>query len=379
MFEITMPRLSEEMTEGKFLRWCVEEGSWVKAGEVIAEVETDKANMEIEALESGCLRQLQVQPGQTVPVGGVLGRLDATQGEPAPGAADAARNSGDLFGDSAKEKPRGAQRVNRQEPNVSPLAASLARQRGIDLAQVKGTGPAGRIMKVDVLAWQPEESVATLIPPPEASKPREVLSESQPKPHGMRFCMSLSVDCRPLKDTFPALTERVCAAQAGLADSEALFLAVVARAAALADRRAPLFGQPGGARGAREELALCAAMWAGEALEVRPLERCGLRPLAEVYELCARKQPPVTNAAAGTAQALTLINLQLYGVEEFYGLVEPEGAVLAIGQARGGTDRAKTLKMTLSVGAPQVEPFSAAHFLQELRQHLEHPMLIGGL
>ena len=80
MTEIKMPKLSENMTEGKLLRWCVEEGAFVKQGDVIAEVETDKANMEIEALESGRIAALSAKPGDMIAVGITIATVQATNG-----------------------------------------------------------------------------------------------------------------------------------------------------------------------------------------------------------------------------------------------------------------------------------------------------------
>ncbi len=81
MAEIPMPSLSESMTEGKLLRWCVGEGAAVRAGDVIAEVETDKANMEIEAVADGTLTRFRAQPGDTVAVGAPLAEFDPAVGE----------------------------------------------------------------------------------------------------------------------------------------------------------------------------------------------------------------------------------------------------------------------------------------------------------
>lgn len=140
MTDIQMPRLSENMTEGKLLRWCVQEGAFVTAGDVIAEVETDKANMEIEALETGQVECLSAKPGDLVPVGASMGRLrPGVAAEPAP------------VDPPAVPKPK--KERDYVQTNASPLAIILAEQLGVDLRQVPGTGPNGRILKEDVTAY----------------------------------------------------------------------------------------------------------------------------------------------------------------------------------------------------------------------------------
>ena len=140
MPDIVMPRLSESMTEGKLLRWSVTEGARVREGDIIAEVETDKANMEIETLEAGFVRSLKAFPGDMVPVGAVIAVLEVERGGSAPNMID-----DDPAG--ARTPPPAYRSVN-----ASPLAMSIAEERGVDLSKVRGTGRAGRITKEDVLA-----------------------------------------------------------------------------------------------------------------------------------------------------------------------------------------------------------------------------------
>ena len=143
MSEILMPQLGEPMAEGRLLKWHIRVGSKVRPGDVIAEVETDKANMDIEATEAGTIIEVRVAAGAVVPVGSVMA-VYAPHGEP-------------LTRSLATAGARPAAPAPVPAPaNASPLAARLAQTRGIDLARVKGTGPGGRIMKEDVLAWRGE-------------------------------------------------------------------------------------------------------------------------------------------------------------------------------------------------------------------------------
>ena len=148
-----MPRLSESMTEGRLLRWCVEPGARVSAGDVVAEVEADKANMEIEATGDGVIGELLARPGDTVAVGSALMTVDedvAAAGETADGRAARGTVAGpagasDLVPD---ETPTSGETPTPAE--ISPVAARLAAELGIDLAKVPGTGPGGKILREDV-------------------------------------------------------------------------------------------------------------------------------------------------------------------------------------------------------------------------------------
>jgi pyruvate dehydrogenase E2 component (dihydrolipoamide acetyltransferase) len=167
--EIIMPKLSDTMEEGTILKWLKREGDTVARGEVIAEVETDKADMELEAEAAGTLREIKVGAGQSAPVGAVLALLDedgAAQARERGGQAAAGREGGprDAADTERKEsaperRPAGARAPATGAPEraaepakASPSARHLADEHGIDLASVRGSGPGGRIVKEDVAA-----------------------------------------------------------------------------------------------------------------------------------------------------------------------------------------------------------------------------------
>ncbi|MGB9691469.1 MAG: biotin/lipoyl-containing protein [Candidatus Sumerlaeaceae bacterium] len=153
--EIRMPKLSESMTEGKVLHWGVKKGDFVSPGDVLGEVETDKANMEIEATEPGYIEEILVPVGSVVPVGTPLLRYaDKLEDLPAASCTEVVQLTED--GGSQQIGSCGISGAERGVTpfgtnNVSPVAEELARELGVDLASVSGSGPQGRIMKNDVL------------------------------------------------------------------------------------------------------------------------------------------------------------------------------------------------------------------------------------
>ena len=161
---ITMPRLSDTMEEGTLLKWNVKEGDTVSSGDAIADVETDKATMEVQVFDDATVAKTFIEEGATVPVGEVILVL-AEKGESAEDAIKNADTSGDAGGGAADSAPAteaaapaapaaatsgsggGGAKVR-----VSPLARKLAEEHGVDLGSISGSGPDGRIIKRDVLA-----------------------------------------------------------------------------------------------------------------------------------------------------------------------------------------------------------------------------------
>src|SRR4051794_4256365 len=190
--DVTMPRLSDSMEEGTILKWIVEEGGEVTRGEPLCEIETDKANMTYEADTDGVLVEIVVQEGETVALGEVIARV----GEPGEASAQGAGGRGqespegeDEADDEEEAEPESGDEEPDEEPGsepeaepeeeaeparassngsgesegderakASPVARRVANELGIDVADVQGTGPGGRILKADVEKAAGEES-----------------------------------------------------------------------------------------------------------------------------------------------------------------------------------------------------------------------------
>ena len=167
MSEITMPRLSDTMQEGTISQWLKQPGDQIKKGDILAEIETDKASMDLESYDTGVLEQILVQAGETVPIGQVVAIIGSGAGaqsqpaaQPAPEgdgqqrtqtAAPPAESKPKVAVASAQPAPVSAgEQGNGRLLKASPVARRIAEEQGIDLSQVQGTGPGGRIVRDDV-------------------------------------------------------------------------------------------------------------------------------------------------------------------------------------------------------------------------------------
>ncbi|MGH3235341.1 MAG: biotin/lipoyl-containing protein, partial [Streptosporangiaceae bacterium] len=155
MADVLMPRLSDTMAEGVLSQWLKKEGDPVRKGDVLAEIETDKATMELEAYDEGVLEKLLVPEGATVPIGQPIAVIgDGTHTGTAPPAppppAPPPAEPGP--GKPAALPAPGTPAATGTQIRTSPLARKIARDRGIDLATITGTGPGGRIVRADIEA-----------------------------------------------------------------------------------------------------------------------------------------------------------------------------------------------------------------------------------
>ncbi len=190
MSEVTMPRLSDTMQEGTIAHWLKKAGDEIKKGDILAEIETDKATMDLEAYEAGTLQQILVQEGETVPIGqpvALIGsgagfqQIGQTATAPAPvavktSAEDAPTARVPAESTSAqRESLETAERGDGVLIKASPLARRMAEEYSIDLRQVQGTGPGGRIVRDDIedMLEQRRATPAPAVPSP-AAPPQEV-------------------------------------------------------------------------------------------------------------------------------------------------------------------------------------------------------------
>jgi pyruvate dehydrogenase E2 component (dihydrolipoamide acetyltransferase) len=159
--QIEMPKLSDTMTEGTLIKWHKKVGDSVEIGDILAEVETDKATMEMEAFDEGTLTEIKIQEGEKAAIGAVLAVLDGDDAgsAPAPAAAPAAAEAAPkseaaapASTPAAAATPAPVQSTDGERIKASPLARKVAGELGVDLGSLSGTGPAGRIVRADVEA-----------------------------------------------------------------------------------------------------------------------------------------------------------------------------------------------------------------------------------
>ncbi len=150
---IEMPKLSDTMTEGTLIKWHKKVGDSVEIGDILAEIETDKATMEMEAFDEGTITEIRVQEGGKAEIGGVLAVLDgddAGDSAPAPATQAAAPTEQEAPAASATAQVSAPQSSGGERVKASPLARKVAGELGVDLSGIAGSGPAGRIVRLDV-------------------------------------------------------------------------------------------------------------------------------------------------------------------------------------------------------------------------------------
>jgi len=163
---IIMPKLGETMEEGEIIKWLKKEGDRVEKGEPLLEIATDKANMEIEATDSGFLRKILAKEGERISVTETIGYITDSMEEKIPGEEEVQVPS--------EEKVEKEIEFERERIKASPLARKLAKEKGIDLNKLKGTGPGGRIVKEDVLRAVEEKAKTEVFEEKIASEKREI-------------------------------------------------------------------------------------------------------------------------------------------------------------------------------------------------------------
>ncbi len=201
MKTVEMPKMGDTMEEGKILRWIKQEGEEVKKGESLAEIETDKVNIEIEAFASGVLRKILVGEGESAPIGASIAYIGSAE-EPLPGGASSASANGNGNSNGNGKAAKGRKAAEKSAPAastsvapataasapisagstgrvfISPLARRLAEEHNIDYSQLRGTGPNGRIIKLDVEAIirQGLPGLAPVVAQPQVFAPEPALA-----------------------------------------------------------------------------------------------------------------------------------------------------------------------------------------------------------
>ncbi|MFC4377727.1 dihydrolipoamide acetyltransferase family protein [Nocardia halotolerans] len=418
MPEIIMPRLSDTMEDGVVAGWLKQVGDRVTRGEIIAEIETDKALMELEAYDDGVLEQILVEAGTRIPIGEPIGIVGDGSGSsvsvPAPSRPVATGTPQATESAAQRQAAATAGGSNTQQAprkKTSPLARKVARELGVDIDTVVGTGPGGRITRQDVETAHQHYSAATESAPALPRQParpggvsatsgsddvEEVpltgiqrvsaarLTESkQQAPH---IYLTSAIDVTELlafrsqlNETLAAVGENKVSVNDLLVKSAALTLGRV-RSVNVSLRGDTLLRH--------KRIHIGVAVATPEGLLVPVIDDADRK---SVSEIAAETRDKATRARERTLRAhemsggtFTISNLGMFGIEHFTAVINPpESAILAVGAAadelrldNGAVVSRKILRVTLSADHRAIDGAVAAEFLAQLKQLLENPLRI---
>ena len=435
--EILMPALSPTMTEGNLAKWHKKVGDAVKAGDVIAEIETDKATMEVEAVDEGVVGELVVPEGaQGVKVNAVIARLlgegedkaalktEAKAPPPKPGAAPAAPKPAAAPEPAMPPEPKTTPAAAPKPPApahnghdrifASPLARRMASQAGIDIGQLTGTGPHGRIVKADIdtalrggappRAPSPAAPAAAPKAPPMAATPSMAQVAAlagnapyTPIPHtSMRRTIArrltevqqsvpvfyLTVDCE-----IDALLKARADVNAQ-SESKISVNDFVIKAAALALRKVPAvnasWSEDAVLRWNRVDISVAVALEDGLITPIiRNADQKGLAQIsAEMKDLAARAKANKLKLEEFQGGTFSISNLGMFGVSEFTAVINPpQSCILAVAAGiqqpvvRNGTVGVATvMRCTISCDHRVVDGATSAQFMNAFKKYIESPV-----
>lgn len=436
--ELVMPRLSDTMDTGTIGKWLKQVGDQVKKGDIIAEIETDKANMEMEAFANGILAKQMVAEGESVAVGEPIAVIAGSEEEaksiqsgadgagPKPSAASSDGASAPTAVAPAEADSQPSDQppaAAAQQPDAdaggrlkaSPLARRIAQERGIDLREVSGTGPGGRITKEDVQAFVTQAGSERPAQQP-AATPSPAQAPSQPQPQaqptgaaGLRGAqpvemtrMQQTIARRMVESKFTA-PEFVLTAEVDMTEARALLagfkviegapkigpndLLVKATSAALQHHPEVNAGweNNGMVRYGRVNIGVAVAIEGGLIVPViqdadkKSLGQIAQESKALIEKARSNKLAP-SDYEGGT---FTISNLGMYGIEQFTPIINaPEACIMGVGSivqkpivVNGEVAIRDRMRVTLSCDHRVVNGSQGAEFLQTLRRTLEKPML----
>lgn len=413
---VVMPKLSDTMEEGRIIRWLKQEGDTVETGQALAEVETDKATVEMESYTNGTIRKLVARDGDTVKTGGLIAivgapgedisaLLAADAPEPTTAAPQAPLPGPPRAAGPAAPPAQPAPAPAGRALRASPLALRMAAEAGVDLAAVQGTGPQGRIIKRDIEAALAAPEAGTGARP--APRPRtsalqaaqsggpefealelsavrrtiakRLIQSKGPVPH---FYLTVEVAMDRVWDAYRALREQ---------KSPISINDIVVKATALALRQHPdinaSFAGDHIRQFTRVHIGMAVAL--DDGLITPVLRDADLKPLEEIAEeartLADRARARKLQPGEYTGATFSISNLGMMDILEFSAIINPpEAAILAVGAVRqvpvvvdGQLAVGHRMKMTLSVDHRVADGASGARFLQTLKRFLEHPLLMA--
>jgi pyruvate dehydrogenase E2 component (dihydrolipoamide acetyltransferase) len=439
MPEIQMPKLSDTMTEGTLVAWKKKKGDQVSAGEVLAEIETDKATMEWESPEDGTLTEIYVEEGGKVNVGDKIAFIGA-EGEEAPKEQEQEKEKEEKEEKEEKPTAKGEQKEEEQpkeekpkteekkekkaappkakkeaEPEkpapkiekgeearvkASPVARRIAAELGVDLSSVKGTGPEGRVTETDVRAAGKSKPAASAVKVPVAVKAGEsariqlsgmrrviaqrLVESLGPIPH---FYLNIDIDAAPLMEAREELKSAGEGADAAKITVNDFVLKAAVQAAVKVPRVNASFDGDAIVQYADIDLGIAVAIEDGLLTPViRAAQNKSLREISELAkDLAHRARSKRMKPEEFQGGTFTVSNLGAMGIDSFSAVINPpQSFILAVGRITNvpvldDSDQiiaGHRMSLTMSCDHRVIDGALGAEYLKELRHLLENPALL---
>ena len=414
---VTMPRLSDTMTDGTVATWLKKVGDTIKEGDILAEIETDKATMEFESFNAGTLLYIGINEGESAPVDSILAIIGPA-GTDVSGVISGFKSGAQTTDAPAAEKPAETTApvaASVQESNTaasgrvfaSPLAKKIAQDKGINLSQVKGSGENGRIVKSDVEGFTPQAAAApqtaTAAPATQASAP----AVRPFVPAGEKFSeeiknsqMRKTIAKRLSESIFTAphfyLTIEITMDEAmksratinTIPDTKVSFNDMVVKACAMALKKHPQVNSQWreDAMIINHHINIGVAVAVEDGLVVPVLNFADQMSLtqigASVKDLAGKAKSKKLTPAEMEGSTFTVSNLGMFGITEFTSIInQPNSAILSVGAIvekpvvkNGQIVVGNTMKVTLACDHRTVDGATGAQFLQTLKQFVENPV-----
>ena len=406
---IRMPKLSDTMTDGVIEKWHKKVGDKVKSGELLADIATDKATMEFESFQDGVLLHIGIQEKQSVPVDGVIAILG--KGGEDVNAILASIASGGSAKTTTTAVPKvetviatnnSTQTINNSPSDsrvkASPLAKALAKDKGIDISKVNGTGDNGRVTKSDIENYKPTQTtssgssraVSSFVPGTEgftdepASQMRKVIAKRllESTNGAPAFYLTIEVDMDNAMQSRNAIN--------AIPDTKVSFNDLVIKACAAALRKHPKVNSSwmGDKIRTYSHVHIGVAVAVEDGLLVPVIRFADQKSLsqisAEVKDLGKRAKDKKLQPADWEGNTFTVSNLGMFGIDEFTSIINtPESCILSVGAIKqvpvvknNQVVPGNVMKVTLACDHRTVDGATGAAFLQTLRTYLENPVTI---
>jgi pyruvate dehydrogenase E2 component (dihydrolipoamide acetyltransferase) len=435
--QVVMPKLSPTMEEGQLARWLKKEGDKVAMGEPLAEVDTDKATMEMQALSNGVLRKILIKEGESAPLGqpiAIIGEPDEdisellkSAGESKPAQAEAApeklpeSDTAPAVEAKPEEEPKtvaapaadgdgGQSQATAVAPGrvlISPIAARMAAEAGIDLKSIQGSGPGGRIIKKDIESAisrksdrpaakqglrplaRPSAQGAVHGPSAYRDEPasemrrtiaRRLVTSLGPVPH---FFLTSEIDMERAAEMRGSINEIYPDLKLSIND-------IIIKVAAVALIQHPSVNASFQDKVIRfyEHADIGVAVATENGLITPIIRAAEVKSLmdiaAEVRELADRARARKLKPEEYTGATFSISNLGMFGIEEFTAIINPpEGAILAVGAMHpkpvvreGEIVARQTMRVTMSCDHRVIDGATGAKFLQTFKQIMENPLYL---